>query len=427
MNELLFKSEKQNGISLHVLPTEKFKTNTIMIHIELPLTESFVTKGALLPNVLQRGSEKYPEPAMLQRHLNSLYGAIFSASVIKRGEKQIIQLYLEIANEKFLSDARPLLEEGIQFLGEILTRPLLENGAFSEKFVALEKDALAKRIEGLIDDKMRYANQRVTEEMCKEEPYRLLAYGVKEEIPQITARDLYDFYEEMLFAYPIDIYVVGDVKQEGVASLISKHLTLSRTGVKEVPPTEYKKKVVKENVVVEEMKVSQGKLNIGMRTQINYADDEFIHLMMYSGVLGGFPHSKLFTNVREKASLAYYAVSQLESHKGLCMIMSGIETENYEKAVEIIKQQLEMMKRGEISDLELNQTKATLSNQLRESRDSAVAMINMDYNGRLNGRLRSLEEMLEGISNTTKDEIARVAQQVEIDTIYFLRGKGEEK
>jgi predicted Zn-dependent peptidase len=51
----------------------------------------------------------------------------------------------------------------------------------------------------------------------------------------------------------------------------------------------------------------------------------------------------------------------------------------------------------------------------------------MDYNGRLAGRRRSLEEILDAISRTTKDDIARVAQKVEIDTIYFLRGKGEAK
>ncbi|AMA73519.1 MULTISPECIES: EF-P 5-aminopentanol modification-associated protein YfmF [Aneurinibacillus] len=427
MSKLTFVSREQDGLSIHVLPTEKFKTTTILIHIQLPLQEDLVTKGALLPNVLQRGTATYPNPAQLQRHLDSLYGAIFSAGVMKRGEKQILQFYLEIANEKFLADSRPLLEDGMRFLGEVLTRPLLENGAFTKKIVELEKETLAKRIEGLIDDKMRYANQRLTEEMCKDEPYRLLAYGIHEQIPGITPEDLYGFYQEALTSYPIDMYIIGDVNPEDAVGLIRNYIPLTLSRVKQLAPTPYKKEVREERIVTEEMNVVQGKLNIGMRTQISYADDNYVHLMMYNGVLGGFPHSKLFMNVREKASLAYYAVSQLETQKGLCMIMSGIETANYDKALAIIKEQLEMMKQGEITDVELNQTKATLSNQLRETQDSASAIASMDYSGRLAGRHRTLEETLAAIESTTKEDIARVAQKVEIDTIYFLRGKGETK
>jgi predicted Zn-dependent peptidase len=427
MNELLFSSEKRGGMDLRVLETDKFKTNTIILHMVLPLAEETVTKAALLPNVLQRGSEKYPTQGQMQRHLDNLYGAIFSADVMKKGERQIIQLYLEIANEKFLSDQTPLLEEGIKFLGEVLTRPLLDNGAFNSRFVELEKETLAKKIEGLVDDKMRYANQRVTEEMCKDEPYRLLAYGVKEQIPAVMPQDLYALYQKLLKTAPIDVYVIGDVNKQEVMASIEQHINLNRADadIQPLSSNTYKKQVGQEKTVVEEMKVSQGKLNIGMRTQIGYADDEYVHLMMYNGVLGGFPHSKLFMNVREKASLAYYAVSQLESNKGLCMIMSGIESQNYDQAVAIIKEQLEMMRKGEISDVELNQTKATLSNQIRETQDSASAIIAMDFNGRLNGRTRSLEDTLARIEATTKEDIAAVASRVEMDTIYFLRGKEE--
>lgn len=425
MSELTFVSRTNPGRSTHVLPTDKFKTTTVLLHIALPLAEETVTEGALLPNVLARGTANYPDPARLQRHLDALYGAVFSAGVMKRGERQIIQLYLEVANEKFLHEGEPLLEQGIAFLGDVLLRPLVENGAFSEKFVALEKDALAKRIEGLIDDKMRYANQRLIEEMCGDEPYRLLTYGRKEEIGAITPQSLYTFYQDVLTSYPIDLYVVGDVNPDDVQKMLDRHLQMPTYTGHDLPPIVRKEAPDEARAVKEEMNVSQGKLNIGLRTGITYADSDYVTLMMYNGVLGGFPHSKLFMNVREKASLAYYAVSQLESQKGLCMIMSGIETANYEKALSIIKEQLVMMEQGEISDLELNQTKAMLINQMRETEDSASAIASVDYSGRIAGKRRPLEETLKAIQAVTKEDIARVARQVRMDTIYFLSGKGE--
>jgi len=143
--------------------------------------------------------------------------------------------------------------------------------------------------------------------------------------------------------------------------------------------------------------------------------------------LGAYPHSKLFTNVREKASLAYYASSRLDGHKGILTIQSGIEIENYEKALGIIREQLDAMERGEISDLELGQTRAMIANQLTESQDSAFELIAFDFNAVLSGKQRSVNELIEQIGGIGKQEIWETARKVKLDTVYFLRDrKGEE-
>lgn len=427
MKDVRFHSQSLEGIQIHLLPVDKFKTNLISVHIHLPLQEETVTLASLLPHVMRRGSRRYPDMSAIQRHLNELYGAEFHVEVSKKGEKQYLVFQMEILNEQFISEDIQLLEEGFAFLSEILYSPLLEGEGFKKHYVELEKESLQEKIEGLIDDKMRYANQRLTEEMCKDEPYRLLAQGIKEQIPAITAEKLYAFYQEVISTYPMDIYIVGNFAEEQALSYINTYFSKGKGEKRKVPPTDYQKKVEEENIVIEEMDVSQGKLNIGLRTQINFADEEYLPLLMYNGVLGGFPHSKLFTNVREKASLAYYAVSRLESSKGLIMIMSGIESGNFDQAVKIIKEQLNLIANGEISDLEIRQTRAALSNQYQESFDSPQGLIDFDYLGQLNGKTRSLTEIIQGLENISREEIVAVAQKIELDTIYFLRGKGEGK
>lgn len=105
------------------------------------------------------------------------------------------------------------------------------------------------------------------------------------------------------------------------------------------------------------------------------------------------------------------------------MIMSGIEVGKYSRAVEIIKEQLEQMRAGNISEEELSQTRATLSNQFRELLDSARGMIDFTYNGVISGRKRKLDELLAGIEQASIEDIKRVANKVAIDTIYLLRDK----
>lgn len=422
-NEIAFHTSSVNGIHVHILPTAKFKTTTIVTMIEQELSEAHVTKTALLAMVMKRATARFPDTKQLREHLDYLYGAIFDVDVVKKGERQILQIYMEVPNEKYLSQETSLLDQAIRFVGDVLTRPYLEGEAFAEKYVAQEKETLRKRIESLIDDKMKYANQRVTAEMCKGEPFALLAQGRTEDLPSITGAELYRYFREITSRNPIDIFVVGDVQRAEVEEAISTHVTPDRAEVITFPPTNATKQVTQAREVIERLDVSQAKLNIGCRTQISYKDDDYPALLVYNGVLGGFPHSKLFVNVREKASLAYYAVSRLESHKGILMMMSGIDANNYRRAVDIIKEQLDLMRQGSITAGELEQTKATLTNQFRELLDSARMMIDFAYNGVLSGRKRQLNELLNEINGVTVDDIKRVAERVAIDTIYLLRDK----
>jgi len=421
--EIAFQSSQVNGMNVHILPTAKFKTTTIVTMIEQALSEEHVTKTALLAMVMKRATARFPETKRLRAHLDFLYGAIFDVDVMKKGERQVLQVYMEVPNEKYLSKDATLLEAAIQFVGDMLTRPLVENGAFLEKYVAQEKETLRKRMESLIDDKMKYANQRVTEEMFKGEPFSLLVQGRVEDLPNITGEELYTYFQELTAANPINMFVVGDVEPQNVSEIIRAQVPLERTNVKALQLTNTPKQVSVEREVIDRLDINQAKLNIGCRTQITYKDDDYPALLMYNGVLGGFPHSKLFVNVREKESLAYYAVSRLESHKGILMMMSGIDVNKYQRAVEIIKEQLDLMGKGSISEEELGLTRATLSNQFRELTDSARGMIDFTYNGVISGRKRQLTELLQAINDVTVDEIKQVADKVKIDTIYLLRDK----
>jgi len=423
VKDISFHTSQVNGIDVHILPTPKFKTTTIVAMIQQELSEASVTKTALLALVMKRATERFPDTKRLREHLDFLYGAIFDVDVVKKGERQILHVYMEVPNEKFLSDQTPLLEQAVQFVGDMLARPYREGNGFAEKYVSAEKESLRKRIESLLDDKMKYANQRITAEMCKGEPFALLVNGRVEDLPGITGENLYQYYQELISHNPIDLFVVGDVEQDKVMDYVQKHIQLPRQQPRTLSPGNVQKQVAEVREVIERLDVSQAKLNIGCRTHITYRDDDYPALAVYNGILGGFPHSKLFVNVREKASLAYYAVSRLESHKGILMMMSGIDAANYDKAVSIIKEQLELMREGRITEEEMNQTKATLANQYRELSDSARMMVEFAYNGIVSGRKRQLGELLRQMQDVTVDDVRRVADKVQMDTIYLLRDR----
>lgn len=413
--------KQMNGYQLHVLKTDKFKTNTIVWKMKAPLNEETLTERALLPYVLQSNSKKYPTSAKLRSYLDDLYGATFFVDLAKKGEYHIITFTLEVVNERFLSNDKNLLQKALEFLAEILTNPNATNGTFDSDTVEKEKRILKQRIQSIYDDKMKYASMRLVEEMCDGELYALNVYGDENKIDSITPESLYQYYERAFQEDEMDLYIIGNVTEEEVVSLVKERLSFSPREPKLVEKREHVEKADVQQIK-ENQDVKQGKLNLGYRTFITYGDPAYFALQIFNGIFGGFPHSKLFINVREKASLAYYAASRLESHKGLLMVMSGIDHQNYDKAVSIIHDQLKAMQSGDFTEEILAQTKAVLKNQLLETIDNARGMVEILYHNVVAKKNITIDTWFEKVDAVTKEDVVNVAKNIKLDTIYFLTG-----
>ncbi|KQL54571.1 zinc protease [Heyndrickxia shackletonii] len=410
----------KNGYNLHIVKTKKYKTNTLVWKMKAPLNEETVTLRALLPNVLQSSTKQYPTTTALRSYLDDLYGAGFYVDLAKKGEYHVMSFTVDIANEKFLKDSTPLLQKGIDFLSQVLLHPNAENGSFHEETVEKEKRTLKQRIQSIYDDKMRYSSVRLVEEMCKGEPYALDANGIKDQVDQITATSLYEYYQKAIKEDELDLYIIGDIEENQVETFCKELDFSSRTPQK--IENRNGRQISEPKEIKEKQDVKQGKLNIGYRTHVRFGDDDYFALQLFNGIFGGFSHSKLFINVREKASLAYYAASRLESHKGLLMVMSGIETKNYDQATTIIREQLDAMKNGDFSDQEIEQTKAVTNNQLLETTDTSRGLVEILYHNVIGNQTYSVNDWLENINKVTREEIVDVASKIELDTIYFLTG-----
>jgi len=416
-----FSKEVINTIQVHQLKTDKFKTNTIVINIVTDLTAENVTKVAFLPYLLKRGSKEYPSMQRVQEKLDDLFGARLDAFVYKRGERQIVQFSCEVANEKYLNHQESLLKATIQLLGDLITQPLIDNEGFKEEIFETEKELMEQRIKSIFDDKIQYAEQKMVEHMCQNEPYRLPADGTVEDLKRIDRINIYEFYQEWISTSAIDFFIIGNYKETELSQSIRDFFVFSNRIVKPLAKIMVNIPIKQESIVIEEMDVKQGKLDIGLRTYTTIQDPEYTAMQIFNGVLGGFAHSKLFVNVREKSSLAYYAASRLDSHKGIMIIQCGIEIENYEKAVQIIKEQIQLMKDGQLTEMELSQTKSILSNQLKEMLDRPRQLIDYTYQSILSGKTRTLSEMIDQIQPISKDDLMRVGQKLKLDTIYFLK------
>ncbi|MDP4090469.1 MAG: insulinase family protein, partial [Bacillota bacterium] len=172
--------------------------------------------------------------------------------------------------------------------------------------------------------------------------------------------------------------------------------------------------------VVEKMDINQGKLCLGCRSDVTIFAGDYHGFAVMNSILGGGTHSKLFNEVREKNSLAYYSYSFIEKFKGLLMIASGIDFDNFEKARDICIEQIGKMKAGEVSEYELKSAKKKLISDLKTVSDSQYTLIDYISTLRAYGISYNIEDIIGEIDEVTLDRVVKCANSIELNTIYYL-------
>lgn len=422
----MFQSIKlQQGIHLHIRPTDQFKTVNFAFKFKQSLTNRCASERSVLANVLLHSNELYPSNPAFRSHLDELYGTIMYLDSSKKGSDHYITLLAESVNDHYLS-TNGVLDQVLNLLQTVLFQPNLEQGKFKESIVKREKDSVTQRIESLYDDKTRYAQQRLIELMRPDHPASIGVNGTISDVSAITKESLFEAYDKMLKEDELNIYVVGDVDVKEMTSKIKQAFPfISRDIKQKVPHQNIEHPTVEGNYVNEFQDMKQGKLHIGYETPVTFSHPDFPKMQITNGIFGGYPHAKLFLNVREKESMAYYVSSSFSSAYGLVFVLAGIDASKQEKAVRLIDEQLDLMKKGEISQNEIEQTVAMLKNQIKEALDSARGQIEIfDQYKDLDEKF-SVENLVQNWSSVTKDDIQDMAKSINKQLVYLLSGKEE--
>ena len=418
--------EIKTGIKLHTIKTEKFKTNLISVFLSMPITRENVTKNALISAILRRGTMNMPSSLEISKTLEEMYGASFDNGIDKTGDNQILKFYIETINDNYIpQNGENMLKTSIKKLLEIVFNPLVKDEKFNEEYVRQEKENIKRIIEGKTDNKAMYANERCIEEIYKNEPFGLYKYGYIEDLENIDAKNLYKYYEQMISICKVDIFVSGNI-EEDVEQILGENENIKKLQEREnkiIFETSQKEKI-KEHEVIERMDVTQGKIVIGMDLTLENANQKY-DAIVYNAILGGTANSKMFQEVREKASLAYSAGSTYLRYKGNIFIKCGIEIKNYKKTLEIIRKHLDDMKNGNFTDEDIENAKKSIISGIRSIDDEQDTEITYFFGQELTNEKVSTEEYIKNIENVSKQAIIKIANSLQINTIYFLRNKEE--
>ncbi len=414
------------GVYLRTIHTEKFKSAYLSLTMMEWITAENASLNALVPDVLRRGCEGYPDMETLSAALDEMYGGAISPIVRKKGETQCVGFGVSVLDDRFTPDASKVLEPAAALLGRLMLHPVTKDGMFHSDSVDSEKQNLVDEIRSQINDKRSYATQRMISLMCHTERYGVDRLGDESTAQAITAETLWTRYQALLRDSEIEIFYCGSAPHHRVENAL-------RTALADLPintdrvPTDCQIRTNAETemprIFQDAMDVAQGKLAIGFRTGgITAFDSKYPALLMMNAIFGGTAMSKLFMHVRERLSLCYYASSSIERLKGIVMVSSGVEFEKFDQARDEIFAQLKHIQDGLIEDWELEGARRILVGSVQSALDSQSGQDDYWLSQAVAGLDQDPQTLIQQLEQVTAQEVVEVSHMLELDTIYFLKG-----
>lgn len=400
---------------------DKFKSVFVSVNLFLPLKGENNGKNALLAMVLKKSNQLYKSEKELDRVLASLYNTTIDVNVEKLDNLYNIQVNMELLNGNYMSNEE--LKKAKEILCTIICNPQIINGEFEQEIFEREKDSLVQKIAEERDDKKKYALECLRKEMFNGTEYGFATLGTVEQVEKITNSDLVKHYDYVINNAEVVVTATGNLigmqtfPEDIYNTICEKCGKHTVTNCKDV---EKEIKDIQEKVETQD--INQSVLCIGLRT-LNVEKEDVYALMLYNCILGGTPASKLFQNVREKESLAYFAKSVYNKMKQVIYMYSGVDPKNQEKAKNVMLQQIELIKNGEISEQEFFAAKQSLISGYTEILDSKSAISrNMLNNEIYFGHEVTIDEIIEKLQNLTIQDIMDVAKKIKATNVFLLGG-----
>lgn len=409
-------------VRLVCLQTDRFKTSSLVISAAVPLDEN-AAANALMLRLLKRGCKKYPDLTQFYGKLDELYGASVSSEISKNGDSQVLSLAVNCLDDRFALDGENIAEQCAELSAELFFAPNTKSGSFGSDVVAREKRLLAQLVEEEMNDKGDYARKRCINHMCTNEPYGRDECGTVEEIKAVKCADVYAAWKRMMSTAVFQITYVGSASHENIEKIFASRFAKIKREPVEIN-TIFFKRGGRFNRYEEQFPVNQGKLVIGMRTGMENSRDNLFAVMLANDIFGGGTYSKLFANVREKMSLAYYCRTRFIRSKGITLIESGIDVDKERTVSAAIVKQLADLRSGNTEPEVYEAAKLSMRERLTFSSPSSIAAW---YSAQINEQeIITPEETAQGIDEVTPEQICEAAKKLSIDTIFMLTADGRE-
>ena len=415
-----FETINMGAYNLHLIKTKKFKTITIDVDFYRKVNKNEITKRNLLKMLLLDSSNNYKTERELIIESENLYDIKVSSSISRIGNFSNLSFQTKFLNEKFTEEG--MNRESIVFFLDLIFNPYIKNNSFVN--IDKQKNRLKQQMLSIKDNKVRYSVLKLMEKI-KDKPYSYNTFGDIDDLDEINGKSLYEYYNKVLKEDQIDIFVLGDIDTSSIKEIFKEYFKV----------TTFKKS--NKNILVTELNMRKRLVKYREYDSVNQAQvlvlcslngltdfERKYTIKLYNELLGGSSNSILFETVREKNSYCYYINSSVKAYDNILIINSGVEGENVEKCINLIKKCLKNIRDGKIREEDIEASKNTIISAIKSSSDEPMGIINT-YLSKILVGTDDEEVRIEKFKRISKEDIIKVSKKVNLHTVLTLE-KGEE-
>ncbi|WP_099974430.1 EF-P 5-aminopentanol modification-associated protein YfmF [Lactobacillus terrae] len=375
------RKEIAKNVVLNIIPMKKFRTIKVQIDFLRPLLKDENAQRRLLANVLSNSTKKYPTFKKLNDREMELYGTeinVYTRGLINYND---LAISAEFADPQFLIGGDNLIKENLELLSEIIINLNIENDLFEKTAFDTEKSNLISNLLSIDDNQDLVSSLALNRLIYKNNVNKQLPiFGTVEQVENITNQGLLDYYKKVISEDTVVINVVGDVDEQEIINIFEDG-QLAEFFQKERPTLDLKFDnfdELKETPAIqkEHKKLNQSRIAEAFTTEKISEDISFLAPQIMNLILGGDDQSQLFQEVREKNSLAYSVSSSYQPISRLVTIHAGLDANSLNKTVELISDQIDYIKNGNVSADQIEHAKKVMSTRRLIGSDSIQHYIN---------------------------------------------------
>ena len=420
------KYEIAKGIRLITIPTTKFKNSKLVINFTFPAKHQNYAKLALLAELLENCSAQYNSELLVSRQLSKMYGASFGVTVLRYGNQHTLQVSITFPNDRYLPPKSELSTAILAFLKEMIEHPFVDGDQFNAAYFRIHQGNMIHYLDSIQDNKAFFSTLALQRLYYPNDPdHGNFLMGSHQEMSQISAQDLYAFYRWVLKSAKITILAGGDLASDRWIAGFKRFSSFTYRNLKPYQLRVVPAPVSKVQRATKVIAGSQSVLSMAYELPIYFGDDDYFAAVIFNQLFGGSSRSLLFTNVREKNSLAYDIHSSYNSLVGMVSVQAGIDFKDEARVTQMVADQLQQTTDGQYADELLEGVKQALINQHRSEADHLGSLIEKQYLQQMMGFSLDDSKWEQQVSGVTRSQITKVAKQLTLRVIYQLNSRGD--
>ena len=410
--------EKIND-NLTLIKTRKYKD--INVYLRFSIYYSLKEKASLilLSKLYSLTSIKYPSKSLMSNAKDMLYGIDVVSQCKSRANIISLNIQYSFINPKFLNDIT--LDDYLSFIKETFFNTIID-----EKSVNEAKKIVISSMKRRLDKPVAYASEKVNEILAKQNK-EFLSYTASTElihaIKSINLKDVKDSYKNIINKAQLDMYVCGDINIKQLNKLC--FIDFNNRKAVNFKYSKFKYQQIKD--ITNRKKISQSCLNVLYSCPYTKQSKDFFAWNMGNALLGYFPVSLLFMEVREKLSLCYSIGVIDYKNDGLVKIYTNIDGKNKKTVVDEINKQINRIVNKDYDFNQLEISKSLFANSIQSLYDEQENLVDYLYECKLSKFDYSIEEYSRKIMEVTPDQIAKVFKHYKPLFVYMLKGESNEK